>query len=142
MDEYKPRPAVVDAIVLRKAIATSSGFEGELLLVKRGKEPEMGKWALPGGYIDWDETAAEAVVREAREESGVEVRPLKIIGVYSSPKRDPVRQNVAIAFLCEFRGGELRGGDDAAEAKWWPLYGLPELAFDHKKIIKDALEQI
>ena len=142
MDEHRPRPAVVDAVVLRKAIATSSGFEGEILLVKRGKEPEMGKWALPGGFMAWDESAADAVTREVREETGAGVRPLKITGVYSSPSRDPLRQTVAIAFLCEFRGGELVGGDDAAEAKWWPLYGLPELAFDHKKIIKDALEQI
>jgi 8-oxo-dGTP diphosphatase len=142
MTEYRPRPTVVDGVVLRKVIKTSSDVEGEVLLIRRAKDPEMGKWAVPGGFVNWDETADEAVAREVREEAGIDVRPLKITGVYSSPSRDPTRQTVAVVFLCEFRGGELRGGDDAAEAKWWPLYGLPELAFDHKKIIKDALEQV
>lgn len=142
MTEYRPRPTVVDGIVLRKLIKTSSDVEGEILLIRRAKDPETGKWAVPGGFINWDETADEAVAREVREEAGIEVRPLKITGVYSSPSRDPVRQTVAVVYLCEPRGGELRGGDDAAEAKWWPLYNLPELAFDHKKIIKDALEQV
>ena len=142
MTEYRPRPAVGDGVVLRKVIKTSSDVEGEILLIKRAKDPEIGKWAVPGGFVNWDETADEAVAREVKEEAGVDVRPIKIIGVYSSPSRDPLRQTVAIAFLCEFRGGELMGGDDAAEAKWWPLYQLPELAFDHKKIIKDALGQV
>ena len=142
MTEYRPRPTVVDGVVLRKVIKTSSDVEGEILLIRRAKDPEIGKWAVPGGFVNWDEAADEAVAREVREEAGIDVRPLKIIGVYSSPSRDPVRQTVSIVFICEFRGGELRGGDDAAEAKWWPLYQLPELAFDHKKIIKDALEQV
>ena len=132
MSEHKPRPAAVDAVIVR---------DGKILLIKRRKEPYFGKWAVPGGFIEWNETAEEAVVRETREETGVLVRPTRITGVYSSPKRDP-RQTVATAFLCEYVSGEPKGGDDAEEAKWWPLSKLPELAFDHKKIISDALRLV
>ena len=136
--EYKPRPATVDGVVVRKAIFTSTGLEGELLLIKRAKEPHLGEWALPGGYMDADETASEAVVREVLEETGVKVKPLKMIGVFSDPKRDP-RQTVSIAFLCEALSGTAQGGDDAGEAKWWPLSRLPPLAFDHLKIVASAV---
>jgi len=141
MDEHKPRPAVVDAVVLRRFIITSSGHEGEILLIKRAKEPHIGAWALPGGFIEWGETATDAVVREVREETGVSVRPRRIIGVFSDPGRDP-RQTIAVAFLCDPISGEAAGGDDAGEARWWPVYRLPPLAFDHEKIIKTALEQL
>ena len=140
--EHKPRPAAVDAVVLRKVVKTSSGIEGEILLVKRGKPPFEGEWALPGGFMDFGETAEQAVVREVHEETGVKVKPMKITGVYSDPERDPERQPVAIAFLCDYVGGEAKGGDDASEARWWLLSWLPRLAFDHDKIIRDALSAV
>jgi len=142
MPESKPRPTVVDAIVLRKVVKTSSGVEGELLLVKRAKEPFAGSWALPGGFMEWGENAEQAVAREVHEETSVRVRPVKMSGVYSDPARDPERQPVAVAFLCEYVSGDAKGGDDAGEARWYTLSWLPQLAFDHDQIIKDALRQV
>ena len=140
--EHKARSTVVDGIVLRKFIISSSGHEGEILLIKRAKEPELGEWAIPGGFVQWDETATDAVVREVEEETGMKVRPTRIVGVFSDPQRDPTRQTIAVAFLCEPVGGELRGGDDAAEAKWFNVMRLPRLAFDHEKIVKAAFGQL
>jgi 8-oxo-dGTP diphosphatase len=127
----KARPAVVDCVAFRG---------GELLLVLRRKEPGAGKWALPGGFMEFGESAQEAASRECLEETAVPVRAGRLVGVYSSPARDP-RQTVAIAFLCEPEAGtEPRGGDDAAEARWWNVSSLPPLAFDHEKIVFDALK--
>jgi 8-oxo-dGTP diphosphatase len=119
------RPVAADALVVR---------DGEILLIRRGKEPFKGKWALPGGFVEEGETVEGACVREAKEETGLDVRILKMVGVFSEPSRDP-RGTVGVAFLCEVAGGKLKGGDDVEEAKWFPLGELPELAFDHKGII-------
>jgi len=135
MPDSAPRPnaraAVADAVILDG---------GKILLVKRGREPEKGKWAVPGGHMERDETAEEACVREVKEETGLEVRIVKLIGVFSSPSRDPIRQTVASAYLCVPAGStEAKGGDDAAEAKWFRLKGLPPLAFDHAQMVAAAL---
>jgi len=119
------RPVAADALIVR---------EGKIVLVKRGREPFEGKWALPGGFVDSGESVEEACVREAKEETGLDVRVKELVGVFSNPRRDP-RGTVGIAFLCEAMGGEMKGGDDAREAAWFPLEELPELAFDHKEII-------
>lgn len=119
------RPATVDALILE---------DGKIMLIKRGREPDKGKWALPGGFVDEGETAEEACVREAREETGLEIEVGKIVGVFSEPGRDP-RGTISIAYLCRKKGGKAMGGDDAEEAGWFPLDGLPELAFDHGRII-------
>lgn len=119
------RPAVVDAVVIR---------DGGLLLIKRGRDPERGAWALPGGYIDHDETAARACEREVLEETGLHVRIRDFLGVYDDPHRS-VARTVSFAFLAEWVSGEARAGDDAAEAAWFPLDALPPLAFDHARIV-------
>ncbi len=122
------RPFVTDAVIVR---------DGRIVLIRRNKEPFKGKWALPGGFVEAGETAEEACAREAFEETGLQVRVEKLIGVFSGPERDP-RGTIAGAYLCRVVGGELRGGTDASEAKWFGLEELPELAFDHKKIIGEA----
>jgi 8-oxo-dGTP diphosphatase len=111
-----------------------------VLLVKRGEEPFKGEWALPGGFIEYGEMAEEAVVREVKEETGLDVKASKLIGAYSDPKRDPRGHTVTIAYICEPKaaGKKPLAGGDAAEAWWWPLDGLPKLAFDHAGIIEDA----
>ncbi len=120
------RPTTVDALIIR---------DGKIILIKRGTEPFLGAWALPGGFVDSGETAQDACVREAKEETGLEVRVLELVGVFSEPLRDPERGTIAVAYLCEAVGGEISGGDDAREAEWFSLRDLPELAFDHKEII-------
>ena len=115
----------VDAVLVRG---------GKILLVKRKSAPFKGKWALPGGLVEKGETAVQAVVREAREETGLGVRVKKIIGVFDDPHRDPRGRVVSVAFECAGRGAEV-SGSDAAEVKWFPLSSLPRLAFDHEHII-------
>jgi len=110
----------------------------KLLLIKRKYGPFKGKWALPGGHVEYGEKVEDATVREAFEETGLKVKPVKLIGVYSDPKRDPRGYSVGVAYLCKIAGGKVRAGDDAAGVKWWPLDALPELAFDHGKMVKDA----
>jgi len=112
--------------------------EGEILLIKRGIEPFKGMWALPGGHVDYGEMTDAAAVREAKEETDLDVEIIKLIGVYSDPKRDPRGHSVGVAYLCKAKKGQANAGDDAAETWWFPLKDLPELAFDHAKMVEDA----
>ncbi|MGC9554498.1 MAG: NUDIX domain-containing protein [Thermoplasmatota archaeon] len=123
----------VDGVVIRR---------GHLLLVQRGREPFRGRWALPGGFVEYGETVEAAVAREVREETGLETRVRRLLGVYSHPERDPRGHTVSVVFLLEVTGGTLRGGDDAARATWFSLDDLPQLAFDHHTIVQDALRHL
>lgn len=112
--------------------------EGQVLLVRRGRPPWKGRWALPGGFVEIGEDCESAVARELREETGLRVRPVRLVGVYSDPRRDPRGHIVTVAYLVRSRGGRPKGGDDAAEARWFPLSRLPLLAADHARILRDA----
>ena len=114
--------------------------QGEVLLVRRGNEPYRGCWALPGGFMEMDETIEHCAVRELQEETGLQVAEtdLHLIGIYSTPGRDPRGRTVTAAYLVRLVSGEPKAGDDAAEVRWWPLVNLPSLAFDHAEIITDA----
>lgn len=110
---------------------------GKVLLIKRRHMPEKGKWAIPGGRIEDDETVEECLRREMKEEIGVDVDPIKLFGVYSKPERDP-RHIISLVYIVKRKGGELRAGSDAAELQWFDLSNLPEeLAFDHEEILND-----
>lgn len=134
--EY-PRPMLTaDCVVTR---------DNKVLLVRRGNEPFRDCWALPGGFMEMDETIEHCAVRELQEETALQVAEsdLRLIGVYSAPGRDPRGRTVTAAYLVvDSRWsavGDAEAGDDAAEARWWPLTMLPPLAFDHAQIIDDAL---
>ncbi|MGE4274665.1 MAG: NUDIX domain-containing protein [Candidatus Methanomethylophilaceae archaeon] len=114
--------------------------EGRLLLVRRGQEPFAGRFALPGGFVDYGERVEDAVHREMLEETGLETEVLSLLGVYSDPGRDPRGHTVSLAFILRRTGGRLAAGDDAAEAGWFHLDRLPPLAFDHACIIADYKE--
>lgn len=110
-----------------------------ILLVKRGKEPFIGKWVLPGGFIEYGEKVEDAGVREVLEETGIEVVLESILGVYSDPDRDPRKHIMTTVFVGRPIKGEPRGGDDAASAAWIDLASLDTetLAFDHGLVVED-----
>ena len=113
--------------------------EGRVVLIRRGTEPFEGLWALPGGFVEVGETVAEAAVREAAEETGLAVELARLVGVYSDPGRDPRGHNVSVAFLARVLSGELAAATDAAEVSLLDPDAV-ELAFDHGRIIADAIE--
>lgn len=124
---YNNRGVSVDALVIHK---------GKILLIKRGVEPDKGKWGSPGGYVGWDESAEEAVVRELKEETGLTAKTVSFLTVRSSPNRHP-KQVITIAYRIEVGSENIKSGDDAIDIGWFPLTNLPaNLAFDHAKIIK------
>jgi len=130
---WDSRATVVDGIVVRNR---------QVLLIKRGIEPHKGEYAIPGGYMDRDETAEDACIREVLEETGLQVEVVEFLGYYDDPKRDRERQNVSLVFVCRAvsGSGEVQGGDDAEEAAWFPLNQLPKLAFDHEQVLSDFVE--
>lgn len=111
--------------------------EKGIVLVERRFEP-LG-WALPGGFVDYGESVESAAVREALEETNLTVRLEALLGVYSSPERDPRRHTISTVYIARPENPEaVHGGDDAATARFFPLHSLPEsLAFDHAKIVRD-----
>lgn len=108
-----------------------------VVLVERANPPHG--WALPGGFVDLGESVPAAAVREAREETGLDVVLTGLVGVYSDPGRDPRFQTMSVVYAAQARDPlALRAGDDAARARFWPLDGLPApLAFDHARILDD-----
>ena len=136
---YKyPHPAVTTDCVI-------FGFDGselQVLLIERGIEPFKGKWAFPGGFLNMDETAGEGALRELKEETGLENAYIEQFNTYSDPGRDPRERVITIAHYALVRIQEVKGGDDAAKAQWFPIDEVPQLAFDHDKILRDAMRKL
>lgn len=133
-----PRPQVtVDLVVF-------CFFDRHLrtLLIRRGRDPFAGEWALPGGFLEIDEPVEAAARRELKEETGLEIPgPIEPIGFFGDPGRDPRGRTITLAHAAVLPGGEheIQGADDAAEAAWIRV-GVPiELAFDHAEILAEAL---
>jgi 8-oxo-dGTP diphosphatase len=112
--------------------------EGRVLLIKRRNPPFAGDYALPGGFVDPGETVEAGCRRELKEETGLEARELRLVGVYSEPGRDPRGPTCSIAFMTRSPGGEAKAGDDAAAVEWVADWTGLDLAFDHAQIIADA----
>lgn len=129
MAEWKNPKLTVDAIV-----PTERG----IVLVRRGRGPFAGKWALPGGFVEYGEDPERAVLREVEEETGLRGELLGLVGVYGAPGRDPRGHTVSVVYEVEAEG-EPRGADDAAEAAPFLLGATPPLAFDHARILADWL---
>lgn len=133
-----PHPAVtVDAVIF--------GWDGKelsVLLVERGGAPYKGYAAFPGGFLNIDEDARTGARRELKEETGLDVRDLEQIHAFTSPARDSRERVISIAYSTLVRPSEVKGGDDAAAARWYPLSSLPPLAFDHSRMLRIARERL
>ncbi|MBU2560394.1 NUDIX hydrolase [archaeon] len=119
----------VDAVIER---------DGKILLIKRKNEPFKGDFALPGGFVEYNESAEDAIKREAEEETGLDITIKALLGVYSKPGRDPRGHVVSICYVATAIGEE-RGGSDAADAAFFTLVEIKKLklAFDHRDIINE-----
>ena len=137
MPEYFKPSVTADVLVLRPG---QSGVE--VLLIQRGKDPFAGFWALPGGFIEAEETLMASAQRELQEETGLSIERLHFFGVYGDPSRDPRGRTITVAYSVWFDSDisdQVQGLDDAEDARWFGLDTLPELAFDHMQIIADGL---
>lgn len=126
--EWKKPSVTADGIVTK---------DGSVLLVRRGNDPFKGSYALPGGFLDRGETLEHCVVREVREETGIRSEIIELVGIYSAADRDPRGHFVTAVYHLRPTGGALKAGDDAEHAEWVPMDRLPELAFDHGKVLRD-----
>ena len=130
-----PRPSVTTDCVI-------FGYDGKdlkVLLIERGIPPFKGMWAFPGGYLQMDETAIEGAKRELKEETGLEDAYIEQFHTFSQVDRDPRGRVITIAHLALVKISEVQGGDDAARAKWFSLDDVPQLAFDHDRILREAM---
>ncbi|HDM24047.1 NUDIX hydrolase [archaeon] len=115
---------------------------GGIVLVKRKNPPFKGYWALCGGFVEYGETVEEAAIREALEETGLKIKELKLVGVYSDPNRDPRGHVISVAFIAKGEG-KLKAASDAKSVAVFNVNNIPsKLAFDHSKILRDALKLV
>jgi 8-oxo-dGTP diphosphatase len=141
--EFPPFAVTVDVVVL-----TLVDRDLHVLLIRRGGEPFAGAWSLPGGFVKPDESLEAAAARELAEETGVEAAPhLEQLGSYGDPDRDPRMRVVTVAYLAVLRTVDgIESGSDAAHAELVPvrevLGGGWDLAFDHERILTDAVESV
>lgn len=128
--EYRNPVPTVDVILQR---------DSKVLMIKRKKDPFKDHLALPGGFVNEGETVEDAMKREAKEETSLEVEPIDILGVYSDPERDPRKHILSVVFVGIVVGGQDKAGDDAASIEWVDLASIEKLklAFDHSRILRD-----
>ena len=131
MTKYKNPALTVDTIIIE---------DNKVILIKRLNNPFKDHWAIPGGFVEYGEKVEDAAVREAKEETGLDIELTKLVGVYSNPDRDPRGHTVTVAFLSKIIGGTLKSDSDAKDAKFIDISELKnmKLAFDHNEILKDS----
>lgn len=136
-----PRPSVTVDIVV---YGYDGGRQLKLLLIQRGSEPFQGSWALPGGFVDMDEDLEAAALRELEEETGVRDLFVEQLYTFGTPGRDPRGRVISVAYfsLVNLQDHPAVAASDAAQAEWFSLNELPELAFDHSEVIKMANDRL
>ncbi|OGH99962.1 MAG: hypothetical protein A2Y25_02455 [Candidatus Melainabacteria bacterium GWF2_37_15] len=138
--KYKPISLTVDILIFSKIDRADRGIK--LLLVKRKNPPFQNKWAIPGGFVDYDEELETAAMRELEEETGVKDVSLKQLHTFGKIGRDPRGRTVSVVYMAfvDAEQVKIKAGDDAKEAQWFDINKLPELAFDHQEIIDFAIK--
>lgn len=135
--QYERAAMTTDSIVFAR------GEDGEwyVLLVRRGHEPYKGCWALPGGFLNMNETLHYCAARELMEETGISVFTRHFVGIYDDVDRDPRGRVITVAYMSYYYGNmeDACAGDDAAEVRWFPITHVPELAFDQRKMFEMAV---
>lgn len=135
------RPSVTTDVI----IFTIRDGDLKVLLIKRGGHPYKGMWAIPGGFITMDESLEESARRELFEETAVKDVYLEQLYTFGDPHRDPRTRVISVVYFVLVEANqikEVRSGSDAQEAKWFSMYNLPELAFDHARILDYALTRL
>ncbi|MFQ6059754.1 MAG: NUDIX domain-containing protein, partial [Thermoplasmata archaeon] len=147
LEDFQKKNSIVhtlSSLGLRSPLLAVDGLlsiDEKILLIRRKHYPYEGMLALPGGMVEYGERVEDAIHREMKEETGLEVWIQGILGVYSEPGRDPRGHVVSIAFTLERVGGRLRYGDDAEGIELVGLDSIPDLAFDHNLIVEDFLQR-
>lgn len=133
--EYPHMAVTVDAVVFR------DGAAPRVLLIKRGRDPHAGKWALPGGFAEMDEALIDAAHRELEEETGLTGVALQFLQYFDAVERDPRERTLSLAFwgVAASEADSVSAADDAADVQWHSLSDLPPLAFDHAEVLERAV---
>ncbi len=136
LNDY-PRPSVTVDLV----IFTIAEDDLKVLLIRRGQEPFKGRWALPGGFVEIDESLERAAARELKEEVGVTNVYLEQLFTFGEPKRDPRGRVISVSYfaLVDAERQRIVASSDAAEAQWRSVFDAPKLAFDHARILDTAV---
>lgn len=146
MSDYKKPSITVDIIIFnenhndfRKSIRNN-----EFILIKRKNSPYKDHWAIPGGFVDYGESVEYAALREAKEETGIDIKICELFGVYSDPKRDPRGHTITIVYLAMGNFDNIKAGSDASDSfisSFNDIINL-DLAFDHNKILSDVFNRL
>ncbi|MDD3754030.1 MAG: NUDIX hydrolase [Methanobacterium sp.] len=136
MTDSKHPLLTVDAVITDE--------NGKIILIRRKNTPFQGSWALPGGFVEYGETVERAVLREVKEETGILIEIMGLVGVYSDPGRDPRGHTITVCFLAHKKDGEIKADTDAQEVSSFTVDDAlkMDLAFDHQVILIDALKKL
>lgn len=125
------------AVAVDILIITADTGVIKILLIRRKNNPYKGQWALPGGFVKQSEELLDAAARELNEETGVSGVKLEQLHAFGSPERDPRGRVVTVSYIASLpKESALEAATDASDADWFPIYDLPELAFDHDEIVR------
>ena len=140
MSKYKKPSITVDTLIFNELFDENKEF----ILIKRKNEPFMNQWAIPGGFIEYGETVETAAIREAKEETGIDIKLKKLFNIYSKPDRDPRGHTITIVYLATGNINDMKASSDAKDIQLCSFEEISSLkiAFDHEKILNDVLKKI